>query len=196
MPLKSFLVLLGMALVLPLGCSEKAPDGGGAGMTGDDLFFVPEGLTNTEPNGEGGLTLIALTLLQGATSAELYAAVRNDGETPACNAGMTTNFLGKAGELVGSSGTTLQSGDLYQFTDGSGAIIPCVAPGEIAMAASTELPETIVIADLGSLEHQFPAFTVDGIVPIDGLRVGAVETVKRGAQSAYTGTFTNGLEVT
>src|SRR5262245_27282927 len=68
------------ALVLPLACSEHALRGGagaGSGFGGndDDLLFVPQGLSNTEQDGaEGGLTLVAFTLVQRADGAALYAA--------------------------------------------------------------------------------------------------------------------------
>ncbi|WP_159397261.1 FxLYD domain-containing protein [Sorangium cellulosum] len=156
---------------------------------------MPEGLSNTELDGqEGGLTLVAFTLAQGATGPELYAAVRNDGETPACDPGMIVHFIDKAEQLVTTWGGGLRSGQLYQLSDGSGVIIPCVAPGEIAMAASTDLPGDIAIEELGYLKHEFPAFTVD-VVPLDAITVSGVETVRRGAGSAYTGTLENGLDV-
>ncbi|HEX6271646.1 MAG TPA: hypothetical protein VFZ53_01335, partial [Polyangiaceae bacterium] len=61
----------------------SAGSAGAAGQTGDGRSFVPDDLPNTEVNGEGGLTLTAFTLVAGATGPEFYAAVRNDGETPA-----------------------------------------------------------------------------------------------------------------
>ncbi|XYI02099.1 FxLYD domain-containing protein [Sorangium sp. So ce1128] len=132
--------------------------------------------------------------MQEATGPELYAAVRNDGETPACDAGMIVHFIDKAEQLVTSWGGSLRSGRLYRLSDGSGAIIPCIAPGEIAMTASTDLPDAIVIEELGYLKHAFPAFTVD-VVPVDAITVSEVETVRKGAGSAYTGTLENGLDV-
>ncbi|WP_437680049.1 FxLYD domain-containing protein [Sorangium sp. So ce131] len=174
--------------------SETSGSGVGGG-SGEDLLFVPEGLSSAELDGEGGgLTLVAFTLVQGANGPELYAAVRNDGDTPACDAGMMVYFIDEAEQLVTSWGGSLRSGRLYQLNDGSGVIIPCVAPGEVAMAASTDLPDDLVIEELGALKHRFPAFTVD-VVPVDAITVGAVETVSRGDRSAYTGTLENGLDV-
>jgi hypothetical protein len=195
--------LRALVFLLPVACSEKqsggsgnAPNGGAAGASGDDRLFVPEDLPHAELNGEGGLTLIALTLIDGETGPELYAAVRNDGTTPACEAGLLTDFYDKSDALVVSTSGVLSSGRLYQFDDGSGVVISCVPPGDIAMTASTELPDTVVIDDLGRLQYTLPAFVVDGIVPIEGLGVTGVETVVRGTASAYTGTLTNGLDVT
>jgi hypothetical protein len=126
----------------------------------------------------------------------LYAAVRNEADTPACDAGMTTYFVDKAGQLVASVGSVLYSGRLYRFDDATGVAITCVAPGQIAMAATTELPDEIVLEELAYLEHQFPLFTIGGLVPIDAMSVSELRAVERGPELAYTGTFTNELDET
>ena len=93
-----------VALVLPLACS-----GGMAAAPGDDRLFVPEGLPNMPREGEVGVTLklVAWTLVQGPTAAELYAAIRNDGNAPSCEAGMMTDFIDKAGQTVATVGTAV-----------------------------------------------------------------------------------------
>jgi hypothetical protein len=177
------------------GGSETS-GGGRGGDRGEDLLFVPEGLSNTEMDGEvEGLTLVAFTLEQRAAGLELYAAVRNDGETPACDAGMLVYFIDKAEQLVKTWGAGLRSRQLYRINDGSGVIISCVAPGEIAMIGSTDLPDDIVLEELGYLKHSFPAHEVD-VVPIeDSITLSEVEAVSGGAGSAYTGTLQNRLDV-
>ena len=165
---------------------------GAAGMAGDDALFVPEGLSMTDRDGAGGLELIAFTLVQGAAGAEFYAAVRNDAAMPVCEPGLMTDFIDQAGALVTTATSVLQSGDLYRFNDGSGVIVTCITPGEIAMTFSTDLP--IVVEDIEALEYRFPAFPLDGVVLIDGLTVGELSTVGSGPGTAYTGTLTNGLE--
>jgi hypothetical protein len=180
------------------GGNSGAPttSGGMAGEPGDDLVSVPEGLSNTLLDGEvvGGLTLIAFTLIQGSTGAELYSAVRNDGQTPACEAGMTTYFIDKSRQVVTTVGSVFDSGRFYRVS--GGAIIRCVDPGQIAMAGTTNLPAEIVIGELGSLQHAFPAFTVDNIVAIDALTVNDVEVVSTVAGNAYTGTLSSALDTT
>jgi hypothetical protein len=169
--------------------------GGAAGAPGDDRLVVPEGLSNMPLDGQGGpLTLVAYTLVPGATGPSLYAAVRNDGQTPVCEAGMTTFFFDKADQPVTDTATGLWMGRLYRMAPD--VVLACVDPGQIAMAGSTDLPASIVIGELGYLKHRFPHFVVDGIQPVDGLAVSRVETVTTGAGSAYTGTLTNGLDVT
>src|SRR5437764_11140259 len=122
------------------GCSGTAASASDAGLDGDDRLFVPEGLPNTNQNGQDvGLALVAFTLVPGASGPSFYAAVQNVWATPLCEAGMMIDFYDTTGQLVGSGASVLQSGRLYQLTDGSGAIIPCIAPGQIAMTGESGL---------------------------------------------------------
>jgi hypothetical protein len=198
-------VALALALALPAACSggggDRAPGTGGSGPGiggaggGDRRLFVPEGLTNTNVDGaDVGLVLVAFTLVPGPTGPALYAAVRNDYPTPVCNGGLITTFLDKSGYVFASAGAGLQGGGFYQNTDGT--ILTCIEPGEIAMAASPSLPDTIVIDQIGSLQHQMPAFVFDGLVAIGRLPVSGVAVVPTAAGSAYTGTMTDGLTTT
>jgi hypothetical protein len=168
------------------------PFAGAAGVAGDARLFVPEGLPNTELDGDGGLTLVAFTLLHGAAGAEFYAAVRNDGSTPACEAGMMIDFYDEAGTLVTSTAGTLQTGRLYRLSGDDGVHVWCVPPGEVAMTSGTGL-DTGVLENLGRLEHRFPAFAVD-VVAVEGLGVTRVAAVTSGGRTAYTGSVTNGLD--
>jgi hypothetical protein len=61
------------------------------------------------------------------------------------------------------------------------------------MTALTQLPPEIVLSELGHLKHDFPAFTVAGVVPLPGVGVGKLTTVGTASGSAYRGTLTNGL---
>ncbi|HTQ06265.1 MAG TPA: FxLYD domain-containing protein [Polyangiaceae bacterium] len=175
------------------------PGGGGAtgggtagGAAGDTSLFVPANLPNTTVAGEDtALTLVAFTLVKGASGLELYAAARNDGTTPVCEPGMLTSFFDQSGMLVTSVGSTLQTAQFYALDDGT--VIPCVDPGSVAMSGSTGLPSDIVVAQLGHLEHAFPAFVVSGITPVAGLGISALGTAKTLDGTTYTGTLTNGL---
>jgi hypothetical protein len=189
MQVKSWLAMGVLALSLPLACSGSTVDG-------NDLLFVPEGLPNKLRDEQlGTIALVALTLVQGATGPELYVAVRNDGQMPACEAGMMTSFYDKADQHLTDTSAVLRSARYYRLQPG--VVLSCIDPGEIGMAAAMELPDSLVIGELGYLEHRFPLFTVDGIERIDGdLTVSGVEVVTMAAGSAYTGTFTNGLDAT
>ncbi len=182
-----------------VGCDsleDEGPGATGGAPAGDSRFSVPEGLPNTELEGqEGGLTLVAFTLTRGAVGLELYAAVRNDGATPACEVGMMIDFYGQGDQLVTSVGSVVQSGYFYRIDDGSGVVLSCIPPGKIGMSATTGLPSEIVLEELVSLKHNFPAFTVSGIVPVEGIQVSAVRGAARAEGRVYTGTFTNRLEV-
>ena len=198
MPLKVLPVLIrAVALVilgLPLACTRSTPDHG-TGSGGDGLLSVPQGLSNTNVDGEDvGLTLVAFTLVQGTVGPKLYAAVRNDGDTPACQAGMTTYFYDKTDQVVTSAGAVLRSGRLYRMEDGT--VIACVDPGQVAMAASTDLLATMTIDQLAYLKHLFPSFTLSSIVPIPGLSVSDVQTIATDAGTVYAGKIINGLDVT
>src|SRR6185503_3374273 len=162
-----------------------------AGSDGDDLFFVPDGLANTNLDGDraGGLKLVAFTLVREAKGLSLYAAVKNGGDTPVCEAGMTTYFIDKTDQVVTSAGSALQSKQFYRLEDG--VIIRCIAPGQMAMSASTDLPGDIVIEKLVYLQHRFRAFMIDGIVPIEGFDVSEVQVIARGDGKLYTGKVTN-----
>jgi hypothetical protein len=180
-----------VALGLPLACS-----GNGAGAAGDGRLFVPEDLPNLPREGEVGVTLklVASTLVQGPAGPELYAAVRNDGDTPSCNAGISTDFVDGAGQTVASVGSPLRSKQLYRLD--ATTTITCIDPGQIAMSAATTVPPEVVIGDLAKLTHSFPTFGgFDGLVPVVAFTVSDVTSVPSGAGSAFRGRLTNELDV-
>jgi hypothetical protein len=206
-------------LVVPLACSRtnrdnssgsfgsqagtggaKGGDGSSsadamAGRDGDDLLFVPD-LPNTNLDGDraGGLKLVAFTLVRDPKGLSLYAAVTNAGDTPVCEAGMTTYFIDKTDQVITSAGSVLQSKQFYRL-DGD-VIVRCIAPGQIAMSAATELPNEVVIEKLGYLQHRFPAFMLDGILPIEAFDVSEVQTIARGDGKLYTGKIINRFDKT
>jgi hypothetical protein len=173
-------------------CSARAPSATPDSGQADDRLFVPPDVSNSNVNGhDEGLVLVAFTLTETSRGPELYAAVRNDGDAPACEAGMVTSFFDKNGEPVTSAGSKLLSGRLYRLPDGT--IIACVAPGQTAMTATTGLPAAVVLDQLGALTHLFPSFTVADIAPVAGLTLRDVHTVGSGPTS-YAGTLANGID--
>jgi hypothetical protein len=154
---------------------------------------VPAGLPNTNQDGQDdGLVLVAFTLVQEATGPAFYAAVQNVWTTPLCEAGMMLSFYDRSGQSVGSAAGVLQTGQFYTLDDGSGTIIPCVAPGQIAMTGETGLPDTIVIDQLGSLVHLFPSFNV-AVVPAGALTVAGLQAVGGATGTSYSGTVGNAI---
>jgi len=105
---------------------------------------------------------------------------------------MTTYFVDKTGQVVTTATSVLESAHFYRLD--SGVIIRCLAPGETAMTGSSELPKEVVLGELGSLRHAFPAFTVDGIVAVEALAIGDVHTVTTGVGTLYAGTLHNRLD--
>jgi hypothetical protein len=176
------------------GAAGASP-GGVAGAVGDGALFVPADLPNMPREGDpgGGLTLLSFTLVPGNDGPKLYTAVKNEGDRPSCEAGVTTDFFDKSGQQVASAGSALQGGRFYRLE--SGNVIRCIDPGQIAMAASTELREDIVIADLGHLSHAFPAFVMEGITAVEGLNVEEVMPVAMISGGAYRGKLSNGFDV-
>jgi hypothetical protein len=160
---------------------------------GDDRLFVPDLPVTSLDGQQGALTLVALTLVQGATGPELYLAVRNDGPTPVCETGVMIIFNDKAGQELTSAAIGLLTGRFYRLDPDT--VLSCIDAGRIAMGASTSLPAEVVIAELGSLQHRFVFFNLDGIVPLEGLAVSALGTVTTAGGRAYRGTLTNGLAV-
>jgi hypothetical protein len=185
-----------VALFAFCGCSDDGEPGGGAVPAGDARTFVPEGLPNEELGEQpGGLTLVAFTLAEGGSGLELYAAIANESDAPACNIGMMIEFYDREQRLVTSMGVPVSSGGFFRLDDGSGAVISCLPKGSVAMAASTELPPEVVLEELGSLKHNFPAFEVGGVF-LEGVSIGKLAPATAGAESTYRGTLTNGLDDT
>jgi hypothetical protein len=144
--------------------------------------------------GSGVLDVIALTLRRGANGAELFVALKNRGEVPACSAAVSVELFDKTEQsmAVGIGGLLTQR--FYRLIDGSGSIAACVAPGDVSMAAVTDLPADLVLEAVGHIVYRCPYFALE-VVPIDGLTVSQVTTVVDKAGTAYTGTLVNGLDV-
>jgi hypothetical protein len=69
----------------------------------------------------------------------------------------------------------------------------------MAMAGTTELPESIDVDGLGYVVHRFSYFSsnvLPELIPVDGLTVSGVEAYSTASGSAFRGTLENGLELT
>jgi hypothetical protein len=186
-----------------LACSSGAEDDASAGdanagrdrAAGADALIVPEGLTVIAlAGGNGVLDVIALTLRTGLNSTELFAALRNHGDIPACSAAFSVELFDKTEQSLAAGIGGLLTQRFYRLTDGSESIAACVAPGEVTMAAVTDLPADIVLEDVGHAVYRCPYHALD-VVPIDGLTIGQVKSAAGSAGTAYTGTLVNGLDV-
>jgi hypothetical protein len=175
------------AALLLLACSEPVT----ADDPGDDRLFVPEGLANTELDGEGGLTLVAFTLQQRASGLELLATIRHDGDEPACQAGILSHFIDRAGVLQATVSAAIYGGGYYRLDDEAGTLVRCLGPGQLGMAALVDLPDAVVLDHIAHLQHSFPAFTLAGLSAVDG----GLELSVLATDSGYAGTLTNELGV-
>jgi hypothetical protein len=187
--------LIGAAVVLlVVACSSgtQQPD---ADPSGDDVRILPEGLrVMALPGGNGVLELIALTLRKGPSSTELYAALKNKGDVPACDAALSVELFDTREESIAAGIGALFTQHFYRLTDGSETIAACAGPGDVTMAAVMDLPSDIEIDDVGTIVYRCPYFALD-VVPVDGLSLDKMKSVTRSAGSAYTGTLVNELDV-
>jgi hypothetical protein len=185
------LVIPAAAVLSLLACSS----GKGGRDAGDDALVVPRGLTVTAlAGGSGVLRVIALTLQKGQSSTELYAALKNEGGIPACDAALSVELFDEDEQSIAAGIGALFTRHFYRLADGSGTIAACAAPGDVTMAAVTDLPADIAVDEVGHVVYRCPYFALD-VVPIAGLTVGPVASVPRGAGTAYTGTLVNELDV-
>jgi hypothetical protein len=180
------------------GNSETGGRGGGATTGGDaaaDALIVPAGVTvSPTPGGNGVFNVTALTLRQGASGAELYAAVKNVGNDKGCSPAFSIEVFDKTDQTlaVGVSGLLVQS--FFRISDGSETIAACVAPGEVSMVAIKGLPADLVLEDVGRIDYRLNYWNLDA-VPIAGVGITGVRAVTGAAGVTYTGTFSNGFDV-
>jgi hypothetical protein len=182
-------------MVLVLGaCSCDAR--GRSVDAGDDVRIVPDDLTVMAlPGGNGVLDVVALTLRQGPSNAELFAALKNEGDVPACDAAFSVELFDEAQQSVAAGIGALFTRHFYRLRDGSGTIATCAAPGDVTMAAVTDLPADIAVDDVRYVVYRCPYFALD-VDPISGLSIGPMRSVAGDAGTAYTGTLVNELDVT
>ena len=167
------------AALLALACSSGTMRERCGRERSDDALIVPEGLTVTAlAGGNGVLDVIALTLRKGPSSTELYAALRNDGDVPACSAAVSVELFDEAEQSLAAGISGLLTQHFYRLTDGSGTIAACVGPGDVTMAAVMDLPSDIAIEDVEYIVYRCPYFALD-VVPIDGLSISHVKSVTR-----------------
>jgi hypothetical protein len=180
---------LGLVLPLAYSCTAPAP-------TGDGRLFVPEDLPASPHEGEAGDTLkmIAFTLAEGPTGLEFFMAVRNDGNAPGCLAGVLADFVDKNGQTVASVGGGLLGDQLFYYAQDD-VILNCLSPGQTGMSASRGFAEGVAIGDVAAVDYRFPRFGLDGIVPLEGIVIGALATHPAGTGATYTGTLTNGSKM-
>jgi hypothetical protein len=156
---------------------------------------VPEAVSvSAKPGGNGALSVIALTLRRGASSGELYAALRNDGDIPACSPAFSVELLDETQQSLATGLGGLLVPSFYRLTDDSRAIAGCLRPGGVAMVAIKDLPSDVAIEDVARVVYWCNYWVLD-VVPIDGISIVEVRTLARDDGVAYAGALVNGLDV-
>jgi len=170
--------------------------GGEAGDTAANrsLFFPANLSVTPRPGINSVFNVIALTLLPSTGGADVYAAVRNDGAILACNASFSVELHDKDDQIVGSSISGLVTRGFYRFTDGSGTVAGCVAPGELTMIAIREIALYAPFENVLSAVYQSNYWGDLKVTPTDGVSLTNVKPVSRSAGIAYTGELVNGLD--
>jgi hypothetical protein len=184
---------------LAAACSSGSDRGGAADAAavrdaGDDARIVPASLVVTAlAGGNGVLELTALTLREGAGGLEVYAALSNQGDVHACSAALGLELFDADERSLAAGIGGLLTQRFHRLTDGSDTIAACVGPGDVTMAAITDLPAEISVEDVAHVVYRCPYFALD-VVPIEGLDVRSVQRATGDAGTVYTGTLTNGLD--
>lgn len=169
---------------------------GGAGTGGvqEDLLF-PEGIELRHPPIElSGLTLFAYTLRDGPKGLELYVALRNDAEMPACGASISVDLYDGDERSLASSVIGVIGGSPYQVVELPGTYSGCVPPGRVAMAALTDWPDDVAVDAVRVMAYRCPYFDL-AVTAAPEFLLSNVERESTAAGDVYRGTFTNQLEI-
>jgi hypothetical protein len=177
-------------VLLLLACSSSP-----SSETRDDTRIVPEGIDVTPlAGGNGVFDVIALTLRKGARGTELYIALKNNGDVPACSAAVSVELFDKAELSLAAGIGGLLTPHFYRLTDGSGTLAACVGPGEVTVAALMDLPTDLEIDEVGTIVYRCPYFALD-VIRVAGLTINQVKSRMGSEGTTYTGTLVNELDV-
>jgi len=177
------------------GSGSGSTTGGDGGFGGADLFS-PEGIELHPPPIEmPGLTLVAYTLLEGQQGLELYVALRNDSETPACGPSISVDLYDHDGQSLASSVIGVIGGSPYQVVDLPDTYSGCVPPGQVAMAALTDWPDYLTLDAVGHLAYRCPYFEI-AVTAIGEFVLSNMERESTGQGDVYRGMLTNQLAIT
>lgn len=171
--------------------------GAGGQVSDEDAAFIPQHVqVSAVPGGRGVFALTALTVRKAENATEAFVTVLNDGDVPACSGSLTLRLFDKGENQLDVGIGALLTRHFFRRTDGSNALAACVAPGDVSVVAITDLIPDLAIEDIRSVVYLTTYFALD-VEPLSGgLTIDDVQTVSRGTDIAYTGKFTNNLDVT
>lgn len=138
--------------------------------------------------------LLTLTLRQGSSGVELYAAVRNEGEIAACNPSFSVEIRDRDERAIAAGISGLNVRNFYRLTDGSETVAGCVPPGALSMVAITSLSLDGTLEDASHVVYSSSYWFLDAVA-IEGIRLSDVRVVNRPTGIAYTGALLNQLEM-
>jgi hypothetical protein len=185
-----------LVALLPLAASFVVACAGGAQPAAP--LIVPEGIKVGAHIGNNSVfNAKALTLRPGTDGApELYAAVRNDGDTAGCNAAFSVTLYDKDEQQLGTGVSGLMLRRFYRYTDmdGTEQVVGCVLPGDVTMVAIRSLAMDAPIEAVQSVEYSSQYWTLPDLAPITGVSLSEVKAVNRSSGVAYTGALVNALD--
>lgn len=189
-PRRQWPALTALSLVC---CSSPSEEADAAAQP--DLFFPESIELRHPPIEEPGLTMIAYTLRDGQEGLELYVALRNEAERPACGASISVDLYDQNELSLASSVIGVIGGAPYQVVELPGTYSACVSPGRVAMAALTDWPDDVSAGAVRYLAYRCPYFAFS-VTPAGEFRLSDVTKDSTAAGDAYRGTFTNQLSIT
>ena len=178
-------------LVAVVGCGAHAKP---SEAVVDDRLIVPETLDVAPRGGDGAeLTVVALTLRDGPTSLELYAALENVGTTPACSPAFSFELSDSDEQPLGAGLGGLLLRSFYALESDPNTIAGCVAPGETSMVAVTDGPAQVHAAEVAHLSYALNYWNLP-VQRIDGITIADVSPVAGPDGVRFTGALVNGFD--
>jgi hypothetical protein len=171
---------------------EPPPHVAGASGAANAVLVAPDGLTVMErPGGCGVLKATAVTLKTGSGGVELFASLRNEGESPACGAAFSVELFDDDEQSVAAGVGGLLVKRFFRLADGSGTAA-CLAPGDLSMIALRNLSLDLAPTKVARVEYWCNYWALD-VVPIGEVELSEVTRVVHDGGASFTGVLENGL---
>ncbi len=139
------------------------------------------------------LKATALTLKAGSSNVQLYAALRNEGDSPACGAAFSVELFDAADQPVGAGVGGLLVKRFYRVASDAESIAACIAPGDVTMIALADLSTEASVDDVSRVEYWCNYWALE-VVPIGVVDVTDVRRVDRADGATFSGLLTSALD--
>ncbi|MDF3065181.1 MAG: hypothetical protein K0R38_782 [Polyangiaceae bacterium] len=134
----------------------------------------------------------AVTLKSGPSGIELYASLKNGGESPACGTAFSVELFDDAEQSVAAGSGGLLVKRFFRLADGSGTAA-CLAPGDVSMIALRNLSLDLPPEQVRRVEYWCNYWALD-VVPLGELKLSEVTRVLHADGTSFTGVLENGLD--